>query len=175
MLATPGKNFDHINPLFPKLNSPRPPLGQACLTVTSGNVTMTSGATFAVALNGTMTGTSYSQLVVDTSGYVISLNGANLNAVVGYTPGAGDNLFVIRNLTGNPINGTFAGLPPGSQVPGTPFFVSYTGNSLNNSTSGGNDVVLYTSPVPEPLHALAIGAASAGVLGWLRRRKRRLA
>lgn len=141
------------------------------LTVTSGNVTFNSGATFAVNLNGTSAGTGYSQLVVDTAGFIISLNGATLNATLGYTPSPSENLFIIRNQTGNPINGTFAGLPQNSEVVigGTSFFVSYSGNFLTNSTSGGNDVVLYT-PVPEASHILLLAAAAAGVIGRVRRR-----
>ena len=122
----------------------------------------------------TTPGTGHSQLAVDSSGFVVSLNGATLDVVLGFTPAPGDNFFIIRNETGNPIGQTFAGLGQGDPVVigDTTLYISYTGNYLTDSTLGGDDVVLY-QPVPEPAHILLLTAASAGLIGWVRRRNRR--
>jgi hypothetical protein len=108
----------------------------------NGSVTLDSGSAFAALLDGTTVGngtTGYSQLVV-TSG-TVSLGGAKLETALGssYIPTVGNQLQIILNNTGAPINGVFAGLPEGAAVTssGSLFRISYLG--LNGT---GNSVVL---------------------------------
>jgi autotransporter-associated beta strand protein len=149
------------------------------LTVAGPNVTFASGggANFSAVLNGATAGSGYSQLVVNSPGNTLSLNNANLNLSLGYTPAAGDMLFLIVNKTNNITAGTFLNASNGSPVTvgGYSATVSYFGNFNNGSGStvtGGNDVVLYNfTPVPEPGTALAVCALGAGFAGWTRRRR----
>lgn len=100
----------------------------------------------------------------------------------GFTPTAGTVLGVIDNQSGNPIDGLFTQSGVGVIDPDEritvgnwTFQVSYTGDISGSTilTSGGNDLVLHSfQPVPEPSGVLAVGAAAAGAVGFLRRRRR---
>ena len=73
----------------------------------NGNLTLSSGSTFAATLNGLTPGTGYSQLTVTGS---VALNGATLSATA-LPMGTGNNQFIIiDNPGGQPVSGTFAGL-----------------------------------------------------------------
>jgi autotransporter-associated beta strand protein len=106
----------------------------------SGSVTLDANSTFTVSLNGTTAGTGYSQLVASGA---IRLGGATLQATLGYTPTVGDQLTILKNNSGAPVVGTFAGLPEGSIIVlGTySFRLSYQGGL------SGQDIVL-TNVVP---------------------------
>ena len=86
---------------------------------------------------GNVSGSGYDQTVTWSS---VNLNGASLNLWLGdgYVPGRGDSLVLIKNNGGNPVSGTFAGLPEGTTISlgaGKSFHITYQGG-------GGNDVVL---------------------------------
>ncbi len=91
----------------------------------NGSVTLDSGSTFIALLDGKTPGnglTGYGQLVASrtTAGSVVTLGGATLDATLGpdYTnPAVGDQLTIIKNSTGSPISGIFAGLAEGVPTP----------------------------------------------------------
>jgi len=98
------------------------------------DATFDSGSSFAVALNGDTAGTGYSQLKV---GGTLNLNGATLNATLGYSP-TGNAQYTLIDVDGSAaVNGTFNGLAEGAvtTISGQPFRISYVGGT-------GNDVVL---------------------------------
>jgi hypothetical protein len=108
----------------------------------NGSVTLDSASTFAALLDGKSPGngtTGYSQLRAQAG--TVNLNGATLATALGisYTPTVGDQLTIILNNTGAPINGVFANLPEGAAVTASNslFRISYLGT---NGT--GNSVVL---------------------------------
>ena len=120
------------------------------------HLSFTSSSTFAVELNGTIAGSlGYDQLTIGGTGS-ITLNNANLFATLGFAPSVNDIFFIIQNLAGTPITGTFNNLPEGSSIS----FGGYTGNityfanfsSTPPSITGGFDVAIYnlTLSVPEP-------------------------
>lgn len=78
-------------------------------------------------------------------------------------------LFILLNDSTDAITGTFTGLAQGATVgtyAGFDWQISYTGNSVGSSFTGGNDVVLMA--IPEPRAALLGGL---GLLALLRRRR----
>ena len=101
----------------------------------------------------------------------------------GFTPTAGTALGVIDNQTNNPIVGLFtqtgvmAGVIDQDEritAGAWTFQVSYTGDISGGTVipTGGNDLVFHNfQPVPEPAGVLAVGAAAAGAIGFLRRRR----
>jgi hypothetical protein len=104
------------------------------------SLVLTSGATFAVLLDGTTAGTGYSQLQVGVGSVgTIDLTGATLSATLGsgFTPTGNAQFTIIKNNGSSPITGTFNNLPQGATVMigGKPFSISYTGGT-------GHDVVL---------------------------------
>ncbi|QVL32149.1 PEP-CTERM sorting domain-containing protein [Telmatocola sphagniphila] len=142
-----------------------------------------ANATFAVGLGGNSpqggSGSDfYSQLRVYNS--AVSLGNATLQAILYYTPGVNDQLYIINNRGGT-TTGTFNGLPQGATITISAVGaaasaytaqISYTGNEALGTLTGGNDVVLYNfSPVPEPAMLLSVVALGAGFFGILRRRR----
>jgi len=103
----------------------------------SGNVTLNSGGTLRIRLNGTTAGTQHDQLRVTSSTSTITLGGTlDLIATSGLAVGS---TFRIVENTGNSaaVSGTFAGLPQNAEFyeDGQWWRISYTGGS-------GNDVTL---------------------------------
>ena len=100
---------------------------------TSGSVTLGSGGTYQVQLDGPAVGTQYDQL---TAAGTVTLGGAvDVIASPGLVPGT---TFVILNKSSpGAISGTFSGKPDGNvfTASGYPWQISYTGGD-------GNDVTL---------------------------------
>jgi len=164
---------------------------QGTLKIDGGNVsvgsnlTFGSSSTFNLTLNGSTIGTQAdpndSNLIVTTSSPVTITNGqldlGNANLVVSTTFTLDSNkdyrFFIVNNQTNNSILGTFNGLPNTSSITigGRTFYIGYFANFATQDVIGGNDVVLSTTPVPEPLHVLGLAAVGLGTVGWLRRRK----
>jgi autotransporter-associated beta strand protein len=126
-------------------------------------------ATFAARLAGPG---SADRLVVNGN---VSLNGATLGVSLGYAPDPSDRFFLIVNNGANPVAGQFAGLADGDSrtftFNGTQYtgWVYYTANFDTDQLTGGNDVVLTFTPVPEPASVLGVAAAAAGLLALRRR------
>jgi len=138
------------------------------LTVT-GPVAMVSGANFTLVMNGNTPGigtASHDQLNL-TGGGSIAIGNSTLNTALGYTPGGTDT---ITFITGGAVGGIFSGKPDNST-----FFVGAFGGQNYAATIHytATSVFLNTfTPVPEPLHILALGGLAAGGFGWWKRRKK---
>ena len=122
--------------------------GNSAGILTTGNLVLGSGSIFSTELNGTTVGTEYDQAnVVGT----VSLNGATLSSSLTYPASRGDLFFIINNDGTDAVTGTFADLPNNATVTvtanGRPhhFKVSYFGDSVAQTTTGGNDVVLLST------------------------------
>jgi hypothetical protein len=99
----------------------------------SGSLTIPSGSTLKVDLNGLAAGTGYDQLNVTGS---VTLGGT-LIVSPGFVPSNGATFTIVNNDGSDAVSGTFAGLPQGGTIVGGGrlFTISYTGGT-------GNDVVL---------------------------------
>lgn len=161
-----------------------PGLSPGILTVTgtqtgtpgaAGDATLNlaSGSALDIEIAGLTAGTGYDRINLTGT---LSLGGATLNVFPTLALGANQFFTIIQNDgTGSDdaVLGTFNGLAEGSVVltdTNTNYYlrISYTGEG--GALSGtGNDVLLYTSPVPEPTSIGLAGLALAGLLA--RRRK----
>src|SRR5262249_39015632 len=83
--------------------SPGPGPGSPGL-LTVGSVTFSPGTSFQVALNGTATGTGFSQLV---STGTVNLNNTTLLASLNFSPAVGDQFAIVQ--ASGPITGFFTG------------------------------------------------------------------
>lgn len=146
--------------------------GTGVLTV-AGNLTLNGNTTVAIKLNGNAAGTGYDQVKVNGS---VDLGDAVLNLAVdpAYPPAQSDLLFVVNKTSSGAISGTFFDLPDNSPVTvnGVPGTLTYFGNADTMSPSGGNDVVIFFAPVPEPACVLAVAVGGLAVAAGLRRRSR---
>ena len=122
-----------------------------------GSITLNSGATFLVRLNGTGVGQA-TQLVAQNA---VTLTGSTLTASLGYTPAMADRFFVINMTSNGFVTGEFAGLPQASSftIDGNTAYISYFGDIATNTLQGGNDVVISFTPIPEPTTILGLAVA----------------
>jgi autotransporter-associated beta strand protein len=132
--------------------------------LSTGNVTLNSGSTFRVDVNGTTAGTGYDQLNVTGT---VNLGGATLAATGTITPAGPTSLLLINNDGTDAVTGTFNGLAEGATVTinGGNFRISYVGGT-------GNDVVLIsTNSAPTAIalsnSSLAENAGANAVVGTL--------
>jgi fibronectin-binding autotransporter adhesin len=141
------------------------------LTV-NNNVTFENGSGFQVELNGSDAGTTYDQLVIGGPA-ILDLGGSTLSATFGYTPSAGDRLFLIDNDPAVTVLNRFGNaLDSQQRIKLGPYLaqVSYTGNynrsnPAASTLTGGNDIVLFGfQPTPEPAHVLLLCAVVTGTL-----------
>ena len=134
----------------------------------TGNLALSSTASFNVALNGTTPGAQYSQANATGS---INLDsdsggGAVLNLSVGYTPTIGDQFVIVNNRTGAPISGTFAGDPEGSTVAtisGFNYVITYVGAAGTTT----NDVVLTAESAAPSITGVTMNGYRDGQVGNL--------
>lgn len=126
-----------------------------------------NAGTLAIEINGVTVGTDYDQ--VNTTGTVL-LTGM-LSITMGYTPVDNALFFILANDGTDAISGTFSNASINGNtytLGGQDFAISYFGNSVNQTFTGGNDVVLRAVVIPEPRAALL---GSLGMLMLLRRRR----
>jgi len=102
-------------------------------TVNDLDMVLGSDTTMEFFLNGLAAGTFHDQLVVTNS---INLSGNIVATHPFYALSIGDSFTLIDNQSGNPINGTFTGLPEGKTINNGSLTISYVGGD------GGNDLVL---------------------------------
>jgi autotransporter-associated beta strand protein len=110
----------------------------------SGPANLGAGNNYVVEVNGTASGTGYSQIVSDG----VTLAGTlGLVQTVSFMPMIGSHYTIIDNTGALPVSGTFAGLPEGATVNlgSQRFIITYQGGT------GANDVVLTAiNTVPTP-------------------------
>ncbi len=121
--------------------------GQSPGQLGTGDVTLESGSTFDVEINGATAGTQYDQVQVNGANRTVTLNGATLSVTIdsGYTPAEGTTFVLIDNVeASSTVTGTFAALAEGDSVTidGYVFLVSYADGT------DGNDVTLTLSSTP---------------------------
>ena len=101
------------------------PGNSAGTLIINGNLSMNSGSTLALEINGSTAGTQYDRLVVNGT---VNVAGATVSATHNYTAGQGDFYTIIVNDGVDAVAGTFSGLSEG-----------------NTLTAGGNGTVLTAS------------------------------
>ncbi|HEX8911633.1 MAG TPA: autotransporter-associated beta strand repeat-containing protein, partial [Humisphaera sp.] len=154
--------------------------------VTAGTLSLAGGVAFtggalSVDLNGLTPGTGHDQLLVTGGNVALGAGVATLTGTAGFVPTAGTRLWVLNNAgsgtttgyfldaLGNPARTDGSLLFVGSQQ----FAVYYSADLGANALTGGNDVVLVATGVPEPSAAVAgLGLAAAGLLSRRRRSRR---
>ncbi|MGC4015634.1 MAG: autotransporter-associated beta strand repeat-containing protein [Luteolibacter sp.] len=131
----------------------------------TGALSLQSGSTLSLDLNGATAGPLHDQLAVTGT---VSLAGA-LTATLGYAPVNGDMLFILTNDGTDAVTGSFTGLANDSvfKIGGQDFRISYFADSGTGNMTGGNDIALQA--VPEPSSAAVLGGL--GLLALLRRRR----
>ena len=141
--------------------------------LSTGALTMVSGAALALELNTTTPATGYDQLsvtgTVDLTGATLTLGGTYHTAPVV----SNDLFFVLLNDGSDAITGNFNGLAEGSHVfsgNGQDYIITYGADAGTNSFTSGNDVALLA--VPEPGAALSLLGGLGMLLGLRRRRTR---
>lgn len=143
----------------------------AILTI-NGLVTFSSTSAFRAKLTSNSVGSGYDQLAIG-SGGALTLNDTTLQIAANFVPLFSDRFFLTDNQSG-PISGTFFGLPDGSTVMFSNGFsatITYFGNYLNNTITGGDDVLLYNISVPEPSTYALLGLTGFFGLQYYLRRK----
>jgi len=135
--------------------------------LSTGNLALNSGGMLSVEINSITVGTGYDQVNVTGS---VTLGG-DLAISLGFTPVQFDNFFLIRNDGADAISGLIGGYTQGSSfnLGGFNWLVSYTGDSVGNTFTGGNDLVIQA--VPEPNTVALLVLTGMGGMIFLRRRK----
>jgi fibronectin-binding autotransporter adhesin len=114
----------------------------------TGDLTLNSGSSLDVEINGTTPGTEHDQVNVTGT---VTLNSPELNISLGYAPVKGDTYTIINNDAVDAVTGTFNGLTEGATFSfGSQLFqITYTGVD-------GNDVVISYLYSPTNFAATAV-------------------
>lgn len=148
-----------------------------------GNLTLNAGSIFNVELNGTTIGTGYDNITVNGTSRTVTITNSVLTSTTTLSPPSPSSQMYIMILddSTSTLVGNFAGIVQDGLVniigPGAELYsaqVSYTGDSVSNALTGGNDVVLYNfAAVPEPATVALISLLGVGATGgWYYRRQR---
>lgn len=130
-------------------------------TISTGNLTLASGSTATMEIDGTTAGTEHDQIAVTGT---VTISNATLTVVLGYTPSVGHSYVLIANDGADAVTGTFAGLSEGASLTagGYSFQISYAGGT-------GNDVVMtviaQAASADEPTAAVSGSAVADTILG----------
>jgi len=143
----------------------------------SSSMTLNGNSTFSADISGATPGTEYNRLQL--SGAAVTLNGVNNLALnLTYTPTDQQLFFLIvgaSSITGrfDSLNGVTTTLNQNSTftLGGQEFMIGYSGNSTAGTFSGGNDLVLQASAVPEPSTWALMVLGLAGAVVLIRRKK----
>ncbi|MEQ8334582.1 DUF4347 domain-containing protein [Nisaea sp.] len=108
--------------------------------ISTGNLTLASGSTANMEIEGTVPGTGYDQIAVTGT---VTISGATLSLTVTDIPAAGASYILIDNDGVDAVTGTFSGLAEGASITagGATYTISYAGGT-------GNDVVLTLPAAP---------------------------
>jgi len=150
-------------------------------TLKTGNFTLGAGSTYKVDVNlastpspiGNVTPVNiYQSDTVDVQGSVALGGALVLNVTSGVESGISKTILLINNDTESDAIGgttTFSSITPanGGMVN---WFVYYNFNATTGAFTGGNDVAITFTAIPEPTGLGLIGLASAALLGRRRRK-----
>ena len=142
------------------------------LTV-NNQVTFLSGSSFNVDVNGLKVGEEYDQLT--TTGPVRLAGSINFN-IGSFMPTGHDVLFLINNTSSWPTTGKFqyADNAYVDNFNGYDWYITYDADNTDiPSLTGGNDVAIYSEPVPEPSTIIIWSLlGTVGItIGWWRRKR----
>lgn len=139
----------------------------------ANNVTFESGSAFTTRIQGLNAGVEHDQLLLVAGN--VALDGTFTATFSVFSPTITDRIYVINNLGGGTLTGTFSNYTTSGSVVanygGFDWLIYYNADSFTGDLMGGNDVVLV--PVPEPAHLLLISTAGLGLGALVRRRLRR--
>jgi autotransporter-associated beta strand protein len=143
----------------------------------SSSMTLNGNSTFSADISGATPGTEYNRLQL--SGAAVTLNGVNNLALnLTYTPTDQQLFFLIvgaSSITGrfDSLNGVTTTLNQNSTftLGGQEFMIGYSGNSTAGTFTGGNDLVLQASAVPEPSTWALMVLGLVGAVVLIRRKK----
>jgi fibronectin-binding autotransporter adhesin len=148
----------------------------------ASNLALNAGSTYLAEVGGaTAPGVGgYDQTQVTGSTATLTLaGGLTIVPVSGYTPTASDVYYILTQAGPSAVNGAFAGAPEGATVSlgngvtgRITYLANWTGDQASSSLTGGNDVAVYATPVPEPTAVGMLAMGAAGLLGRRRRRSR---
>ena len=149
--------------------------GVGTLTLSS-SLTLSDNSTFSAGIGGATAGSQYSQVLV--AGAVTLSGTNNLDLTLSYTPSDQQLFFLIVGATGftgtfDSVNGVATTLTEGStfSLADQQFMIGYTGNSSAGTFTGGNDLVLQASAVPEPSTWALMVLGLVGAVVLIRRKK----
>jgi autotransporter-associated beta strand protein len=149
--------------------------GVGTLTLSS-SLTLSDNSTFSAGIGGATAGSQYSQVLV--AGAVTLSGTNNLDLTLSYTPSDQQLFFLIVGATGftgtfDSVNGVATTLTEGStfSLADQQFMIGYTGNSTAGTFTGGNDLVLQASAVPEPSTWVLMVLGLVGAVVLIRRKK----
>lgn len=120
----------------------------------SGNV---GTATYFVEIHGDTPGVGYDQLIVNGAGVFLSGN-VNLDVALSYGTTLGEEFAIIKNESGNPTSGTFAGIAEGDYI-----LVSGNYFKVNYNAGDGNDVVLTRENPPNNPTTIDVATVSSPI------------
>ncbi|MDF1794852.1 MAG: DUF4347 domain-containing protein [Thalassobaculaceae bacterium] len=126
-------------------------------TISTGNLTLASGSTASMEIDGTTAGTQHDQIAVTGT---VTINGATLTTVFGYTSVAGDSYVLISNDGADAVTGAFDGLAEGATLTSGAriYQISYVGGD-------GNDVTLTDVVVSGDSGGISSASAAQRLVG----------
>jgi autotransporter-associated beta strand protein len=136
----------------------------------TGAVTLASGSSFNVDINGTTAGTAYDQVSVAGAVNLGGILTSNLVVTAGASLAINQKFYILLNDGMDAISGTFAQGTTVTASNGDVFLINYADNGDGGTL--GNDISLTVTALPEP-STYAVGILALCALGYHRRHRLR--